>query len=96
MTYKAEDFTFGCAICYDLRFPYLFAALAEKGADVIALPAAFTLLTGKDHWEVLCRARAIETETYFCAPAQTGAASGRQRVRARPMVIRSSSIRGGM
>ena len=71
-TYKAEDFTFGCAICYDLRFPCLFAALAEKGADVIALPAAFTLVTGKDHWEVLCRARAIETETYFCAPAQTG------------------------
>lgn len=72
VTYKADDFTFGCAICYDLRFPYLFAALAEKGADVIALPAAFTLLTGKDHWEVLCRARAIETGTYFCAPAQTG------------------------
>ncbi len=72
VTYRAEDFTFGCAICYDLRFPDLFQALAEKGADVIALPAAFTLLTGKDHWEVLCRARAIETETYFCAPAQTG------------------------
>ena len=48
-----------------LRFPYLFAALADKGADVIVLPAAFTLATGKDHWEVLCRARAIETETYF-------------------------------
>jgi deaminated glutathione amidase len=71
-TYRAEDFTFGCSICYDLRFPDLFQALAEKGADVIALPSAFTLLTGKDHWEVLCRARAIETETYFCAPAQTG------------------------
>jgi deaminated glutathione amidase len=73
VTYQAEDFTFGCAICYDLRFPDLFQALAEKGADVIALPSAFTLLTGKDHWEVLCRARAIETETYFLAPAQTGA-----------------------
>jgi deaminated glutathione amidase len=73
VTYQAEDFTFGCAICYDLRFPDLFQALAEKGADVIALPSAFTLLTGKDHWDVLCRARAIETETYFLAPAQTGA-----------------------
>jgi deaminated glutathione amidase len=73
VTYQAEDFTFGCAICYDLRFPDLFQALAEKGADIIALPSAFTLLTGKDHWEVLCRARAIETETYFLAPAQTGA-----------------------
>ena len=72
VTYRAEDFIFGCAICYDLRFPALFQVLAEKGADVIALPSAFTLLTGKDHWEVLCRARAIETQTYFIAPAQTG------------------------
>lgn len=72
VTYKADDFVFGCAICYDLRFPDLFQALAEKGVDAIALPSAFTLLTGKDHWEVLCRARAIETETYFCAPAQAG------------------------
>jgi deaminated glutathione amidase len=72
VTYQAEDFTFGCAICYDLRFPDLFQALAEMGADAIVLPSAFTLLTGKDHWEVLCRARAIETETYFCAPGQTG------------------------
>jgi deaminated glutathione amidase len=72
VVYQAEGFTIGCAICYDLRFPDLFQALAEKGADIIALPSAFTLLTGKDHWEVLCRARAIETETYFCAPAQTG------------------------
>ena len=62
----------GCSICYDLRFPALFQALADKGAEMIALPAAFTLQTGKDHWEVLCRARAIETETYFCAAAQTG------------------------
>jgi predicted amidohydrolase len=71
-TYDCEGLTIGCAICYDLRFPYLFAALADKGAEMIALPSAFTLQTGKDHWEVLCRARAIETETYFCAPAQTG------------------------
>jgi len=72
-TYDCEGVTIGCAICYDLRFPYLFQALAEKGADLIALPSAFTLVTGKDHWEVLCRARAIENEVYFCAPAQTGA-----------------------
>ena len=62
----------GCSICYDLRFPDLFQALAEKGAEIIALPAAFTLQTGKDHWEVLLRARAIETEAYVCASAQTG------------------------
>ena len=73
VVYECEELTIGCAICYDLRFPYLFQALAEKGADLIALPSAFTLVTGKDHWEVLCRARAIENEVYFCAPAQTGA-----------------------
>jgi predicted amidohydrolase len=72
VTYDCEGVTIGCSICYDLRFPDLFQALAEKGAQVIALPAAFTLQTGKDHWEVLLRARAIETETYVCASAQTG------------------------
>ncbi|HLH12745.1 MAG TPA: carbon-nitrogen hydrolase family protein [Methylovirgula sp.] len=72
VTYDCEGLTVGCSICYDLRFPDLFQALAERGADLIALPSAFTLLTGKDHWEVLCRARAIETQTYFCAAAQTG------------------------
>jgi deaminated glutathione amidase len=72
VTYQCEDVTVGCSICYDIRFPALFQALADKGAQMIALPAAFTLPTGKDHWEVLCRARAIETETYFCAAAQTG------------------------
>jgi len=72
VTYDCEGVTVGCSICYDLRFPDLFLALAEKGAQVIALPAAFTMQTGKDHWEVLLRARAIETETYVCASAQTG------------------------
>lgn len=72
VTYDCEGVTVGCAICYDLRFPDLFQALMEKGAQVIALPAAFTLQTGKDHWEALLRARAIETETYVCASAQTG------------------------
>ncbi len=72
VTYDCEGLRIGCAICYDLRFPELFQALAAKGADVIALPSSFTLQTGKDHWEVLCRARAIETETYFVAPGQCG------------------------
>ena len=71
-TYECEGVTVGCSICYDLRFPYLFQALVEKGAQLIALPSAFTMQTGKDHWEVLCRARAIETQTYFAAPGQTG------------------------
>jgi len=72
VTYDCEGVTIGCSICYDLRFPDLFQALAEKGAQIVALPAAFTLQTGKDHWEVLLRARAIETQTYVCASAQTG------------------------
>ncbi|THD47274.1 MAG: carbon-nitrogen hydrolase family protein [Bradyrhizobium sp.] len=71
-TYDCEGVTVGCSICYDLRFPDLFQALAAKGAQLIALPAAFTMQTGKDHWETLLRARAIETETYVCAAAQTG------------------------
>ncbi len=72
-TYDCEGVRVGCSICYDLRFPDLFQALADRGAQLIALPAAFTLQTGKDHWEVLIRARAIETECYFAAAAQTGA-----------------------
>ena len=63
----------GLAICYDLRFPELFLGLRRKDVDLIVLPAAFTLQTGKDHWEVLLRARAIETQCWFAAPACTGA-----------------------
>ena len=71
-TYQADGLTVGCSICYDLRFAELYRRLAEAGADVIMVPAAFTLQTGKDHWEVLLRARAIETQTYVAAAAQTG------------------------
>ncbi|WFU50192.1 carbon-nitrogen hydrolase family protein [Sinorhizobium terangae] len=80
--YEAGGFRIGCAICYDLRFPRLFDALANAGVDVIILPAAFTLQTGKDHWEVLCRARAIEHQVYFVACGQWGgytAADGDRR-----------------
>ena len=62
----------GLAICYDLRFPELFLELRRKGAELILLPAAFTLQTGKDHWEVLLRARAIETQCWIAAAACTG------------------------
>jgi predicted amidohydrolase len=72
VTYDCEGVNVGCTICYDLRFPGLFQALADRGAEMIAVPSAFTQQTGKDHWEVLLRARAIETETYVCAAAQTG------------------------
>jgi predicted amidohydrolase len=62
----------GLTICYDLRFPGLFARLAEAGADVIAVPAAFTVPTGKAHWHVLLRARAIEAGLFVAAAAQVG------------------------
>jgi predicted amidohydrolase len=62
----------GLTICYDLRFPGLFARLAESDADVIAVPAAFTVPTGKAHWHVLLRARAIEAELFVVAAAQVG------------------------
>jgi nitrilase len=72
VTYGLDDVTVGCTICYDLRFAELYRALADAGAQVITIPAAFTLETGRDHWEVLCRARAIETQTYVLAPGQVG------------------------
>jgi deaminated glutathione amidase len=80
VTYAAEGTTIGCAICYDLRFPELFAALREGGARVIVLPSAFTLMTGRDHWEPLLRARAIETQCHVIAPAQIFAHDAGSRV----------------
>ena len=62
----------GTAICYDLRFPELFRGMSSAGAEVIVLPAAFTAVTGRDHWEVLLRARAIENQCYVVAPNQCG------------------------
>ena len=72
VTYDALGTRIGCSICYDLRFPELYIQLAKDGARVILVPSNFTLQTGKDHWEVLLRARAIETQTYVLAPAQWG------------------------
>lgn len=66
----------GLSICYDLRFPELFRALAEAGAEVVAVPAAFTQLTGQAHWQVLLRARAIENQCYVIGAAQGGRHTG--------------------
>ena len=82
LIYECHGLRIGCAICYDLRFSRLFDRLAAQGVDVIILPAAFTLQTGKDHWDVLCRARAIEAQAYFVACGQWGpyaAANGETR-----------------
>lgn len=62
----------GMAVCYDLRFPHLFRSLAKAGAQILTVPAAFNHITGAAHWEVLLRARAIETGCFVLAPAQTG------------------------
>ena len=62
----------GLSVCYDLRFPELYRRLSAQGATLLAVPAAFTLMTGKDHWEVLLRARAIENQCHVVAPAQWG------------------------
>ena len=68
----ADGLPLGLAVCYDLRFPELFRILAVRGARVVSLPAAFTLHTGQDHWEVLVRARAIENQVFVIAAGQIG------------------------
>jgi predicted amidohydrolase len=69
------EVTLGMTVCYDLRFPELYRILAVRGATVISVPSAFTFETGKDHWEVLLRARAIENQAFLVAPNQVGEAA---------------------
>jgi predicted amidohydrolase len=69
-----EEVEVGLTVCYDLRFPELYRILAVRGARVITVPSAFTATTGRDHWEVLLRARAIENQAYVVAPNQIGKA----------------------
>ncbi|HEY6729294.1 MAG TPA: carbon-nitrogen hydrolase family protein [Polyangiaceae bacterium] len=69
---EVAGFKVGLSICYDLRFPELYRALADQGAEVLVVPAAFTLHTGKDHWHVLLRARAIEAQAWVVAAGQWG------------------------
>jgi predicted amidohydrolase len=79
----------GLSICYDLRFPELYRALVDRGADLICVPSAFTLTTGKDHWHPLLRARAIETQCHVFAPAQWGAhdAAGQRQSYGHSLII---------
>jgi len=69
---RLEGWPIGLTVCYDLRFPELYRILALEGAELITVPAHFTLYTGKDHWHVLLRARAIENQNYVAAAAQIG------------------------
>ena len=77
----------GMSICYDVRFPELYRALVERGAEALAIPSAFTLATTRDHWEVLVRARAIENQCFVIAPNQVGSHPGGYRSGGRSLIV---------
>ena len=77
----------GLSVCYDLRFPELYRILAVRGARLITVPSAFTLATGRDHWEVLLRARAIENQAFVLAPNQVGEAPPHYVSYGRSMIV---------
>lgn len=87
VTVRLFGHVMGLSICYDLRFPELYRQLTRKGAKVLFVPAAFTALTGKDHWEILLRARAIENQSYIVAPAQFGRHSDRRQSYGHTMIV---------
>jgi predicted amidohydrolase len=84
---ELEGVTLGMTVCYDLRFPELYRILAVREATVITVPSAFTLDTGRDHWEVLLRARAIENQAFIIAPNQIGEAPPHYRSYGRSMIV---------
>lgn len=86
-TQKPFNVNLGMTICYDLRFPELYRKLANLGAEIIFVPAAFTQPTGEAHWEVLLRARAIENSLFVVAPAQTGAHGSKRKTHGHAMII---------
>lgn len=77
----------GMSICYDVRFAPLYRALAKQGAEILTVPSAFTVPTGQAHWEVLLRARAIETGSYVIAAAQTGEHMGGRRTYGHSLIV---------
>jgi predicted amidohydrolase len=86
VTADVDGVTVGLTVCYDLRFPELYRSLALRGATVLTVPSSFTERTGRDHWEVLLRARAIENGAWVLAPAQIGGPKG-QPSYGRSMVV---------
>jgi len=77
----------GLSVCYDVRFPELYRQLAERGARILCVPAAFARETGRDHWEVLLRARAIENQCFVLAPAQCGEHPGGRLTYGRSLIV---------
>jgi predicted amidohydrolase len=86
VTAKLPECTLGLSVCYDVRFPELYRALVERGATLLLVPAAFTVPTGRDHWEVLLRARAIESQAFVVAAAQWGEHGSRRRSFGRALI----------
>jgi deaminated glutathione amidase len=84
---KTDLGSMGLSICYDLRFPELYRALAKRGADIIFVPSAFTAYTGEAHWETLLRARAIENQAYLMAPDQFGKSAKSFETHGHSMII---------
>jgi len=84
---QLPDAALGLTICYDVRFPGLYRALAQAGAEILAVPAAFTAQTGQAHWEPLLRARAIENGAFVIAPAQGGTHDDGRQTWGRSMVV---------
>jgi predicted amidohydrolase len=84
---EAEGWAVGLTICYDVRFPELYRILALGGAELFTVPAAFTLVTGKDLWELLLRARAVENGCYVAAANAWGAHSGNRGTYGRSMIV---------
>src|SRR5437763_17136347 len=87
VTELAGGTSLGMSVCYDVRFPELYGVLSARGAEVLAVPSAFTLATTRDHWEVLLRARAIENQCFVIAPNQVGAYLPGHRSGGRSMIV---------
>jgi deaminated glutathione amidase len=84
---KVFGWILGLSVCYDLRFPELYQAHFKGGAQIISVPSAFTYSTGKAHWEVLLKARAIETQSYIVAANQTGSHSSTRQTWGHSMIV---------
>jgi deaminated glutathione amidase len=84
---QAEDWSVGLSVCYDVRFPELYRILALEGAELVTVPAHFTTPTGRDHWHVLLRARAIENQLYVAAAGQVGETIAHKPAYGRSLVV---------
>lgn len=88
VVYNADSLArIGLSICYDIRFPELYRQLSDAGAELICVPSAFTRPTGKAHWEILLRSRAIENSAYLIAPAQTGKHGNKRKTYGHSMIV---------